>query len=110
MQSPEQVRQDQIREGQRRSTLSTSGSRDAHKPLPPKKAFVAKGHDAILKNQQDAGGLLEITTIGDGSVFVGKLVARDKYTITIEKNDGGRKTFYKHAIESFEPVRTQVQR
>lgn len=72
-----------------------------------KKPFVAKGHDAILKNTQDAGGTITITTIGDGSSVTGKLIARDKYTITVEIELGVRRTYYKHAIESFEPIKVQ---
>lgn len=99
----EQYRQDQINEARGRSTLSPKpGAR------PPKKVFVAKGHDAILKNMQDTAGKVEITTMGDGSTHVGTLVARDKYTITIQCADGRRYTFYKHAIESFSPL-LQVQ-
>jgi hypothetical protein len=73
-----------------------------------KKPFVAKGHDSILKEAQDAKGDLRIITMSDGAEHVGRMVARDKFTITIEieKLDGStvRRTFYKHAIESFERV------
>lgn len=72
-----------------------------------KKPFVAKGHDAILKGAQDAGGNLRIVTMNDGQEHVGKMIARDKFTITIEISEitgPVRRTFYKHAIESFEPV------
>lgn len=106
--SPEQVRQDQMREGQRR-TLSATGNRDVRKLAPPKKPFVAKGHDAILKNLQDTGDRASVTMIGDGTEHAGKIVARDKFTITLLLDeDGTRRTFYKHAIESFGPI-GQVQ-
>lgn len=104
----EQVRQDQSQEFQRR-TLS---ERPGFERKSPRKSFVAKGHDAILKGVQDVGGRVIITTMGDGTEHIGKLVARDKYTITIFTDGGSSKTFYKHAIESFEPLITaqaQVQ-
>lgn len=65
-----------------------------------KAKFVAKGHDAILKAGQDSGSNINIMTTG-GLEIVGKLVNRDKFTITVEYHDGGRATVYKHAIESF---------
>lgn len=80
---------------------------DGSRISPAKKPFVAKGHDAILKHAQDVGGNLRIVTLSDGVVHIGKMVARDKFTITIEVDQLGslvRRTFYKHAIESFEPV------
>lgn len=86
---------------------STNGSA---KPMPAqgKRPYVAKGHDAILKDAQDNKGILRIVTMSDGAVHVGKMVARDKFTITIEVTVSGgtavRRTFYKHAIESFERV------
>lgn len=93
---------------QSRQILSTTGSRNASNLRPAKKPFVAKGHDAILKGIQDAHGSIIVTTSGDGTEHVGVLIARDKYTITVKKDDGSCKTFYKHAVESFEPM-PQVQ-
>lgn len=91
----DQIRQDQNTEARRRLTVAG------------KKPFVAKGHDAILKGVQDSKGNVIITTIGDGTEHFGMLIARDKYTITIKLESGSTKTFYKHAIESFEPVQVQ---
>lgn len=69
------------------------------------KKFIAKGHDAILKNAQDAGDMIKITAIS-GEIVIGKLVNRDKFTITvIEDATGDKATFYKHAIESFKIVK-----
>ena len=94
-----QIRADQAAEAKRR-TLSPN--------RPVKKQFVAKGHDAILKSIQDANGWVAIQTLhGDGPTR-GRLVARDKYTITIETAALERVTIYKHAIESFRPI-VQVQ-
>lgn len=108
------LRSEQIAEGKRR-TLSVRPSFD--KPNGgggarpgydrPKRPFVAKGHDAILKEVQDNGGYLAVTLMSDGSTVSGQLVARDKFTITVLTEEGRRRTFYKHAIESFEPVQVQ---
>lgn len=94
----EQVRQDQAREGQRRLSLPPGAKR------PPRKPFVAKGHDSFLKDIQDKEGYITITKTGDGSEITGKLIARDKFTITIMVDGTRRVTIYKHAIESFEPA------
>ena len=65
-----------------------------------KAKFVAKGHDAILKNAQDAGSNIEIVTMS-GEVIIGKLLNRDKFTVTLMGDDGRKLTVYKHGIESF---------
>ena len=69
-----------------------------------KPKFVAKGHDAILKGAQDTGSQVRIVCIS-GVDIQGKMVNRDKYTITIEFVDGIRQTFYKHAIEFFQVIK-----
>ena len=107
---PEDYRKDQER-AVKQSWQSTT---ETKKPMsmPGKKPFIAKGHDSILKEAQDAKGLLRVITMSDGQDHVGKMVARDKFTITLEiEIDPGvegtakvRRTFYKHAIESFERV------
>ena len=78
----------------------------------PKKApFVAKGHDAILKRIQDNPNSGLSILAASGEVYKGRLVARDKYTITIERiDDSGnliRHTVYKQSIESFSEVRAR---
>lgn len=65
-----------------------------------KPKFVAKGHDAILKNAQDASERIEIIAMS-GDVIVGKILNRDKFTITILEDSGKKRTVYKHGIESF---------
>lgn len=97
------VRADQHHEGQRRTGTLTArpGFSKAKRP------FVAKGHDAILKEVQDSEGRLLVTMMSDGSAVEGVLVARDKFTITLLTDEGRRRTLYKHAIESFEPARVQ---
>lgn len=74
-----------------------------------KKPFIAKGHDSILKTMQDCGEQVSVVLLSTDVPVVGRLVARDKYTITVLGDTFGRRTFYKHAIESFGFVTTQVQ-
>lgn len=71
--------------------------------LPKRAVFIAKGHDAILKKIQDEGGFIEIQPISSEGLYQGKLIARDRYSITIKCPDGRERTVYKHAIESFAP-------
>lgn len=92
----ENVRRDLATEHQRR-ILSPS------RPTATKKPFVAKGHDAILKGMQDSGEEINVIMISSEIPLIGKLVARDKFTITVLTNSGWRRTIYKHAIESFGP-------
>lgn len=102
---------DQVREGQRREGtlhLANRASRPRRSAEARPKQFVAKGHDAILKELQDARARISIVTMSDATPVTGVLVGRDKYTITIGTEDGRRITIYKHAIESFEPAQ-QVQ-
>lgn len=104
----EDYRKDQEKLGRRMGSVNGGGSSGSQQAQ--KRPFVAKGHDAILKDAQDAKGLLRIVTMSDGAEHVGKMVARDKFTITIEVTNPDnlpatvRRTFYKHAIESFERV------
>lgn len=97
----DQVRRDQQHEGKRRTLTLKDSSR------PQKKPFVAKGHDAILKGVQDIGGFILVLTMNGEAPIRGKLIARDKFTITVELANGRRLTIYKHAIESFEPIQEQ---
>lgn len=101
--NPDQVRADQHRDAQRR-TLSPSAGRHPGKTMQKRKPFVPKGHDAILNEVQANEGYLTVTKMGDGSEITGKLIARDKYTITLLVDGTRRVTLYKHAVESFEPV------
>lgn len=97
-----QIRNEQQRDAERR-TLSV---RPGNTSKPPRKPFVAKGHDAILKKVQDSGGNIGIMPMNGDRLIVGKLIARDKYTITM-LTAGREITFYKHAIESFESAQVQ---
>lgn len=80
---------------------------------PQAKKFVAKGHDAQLEKAQY--GRLPVTiSLISGSVYVGTIVKRDKFTITLRHDAastvspddsriaswaGQDEIFYKHAIE-----------
>lgn len=68
-----------------------------------RKRFVAKGHDAQLQDLQFTGREVRITTMSGLEAF-GKVIRRDKFTITLElaqgTEAGAHEIFYKHAIES----------
>lgn len=71
---------------------------------PP--ANAAKGHDAVLHALQKDGRVIHITLMS-GERLEGKIVGRDKFTITVLSQMGiadttlRRQVVYKHAIESF---------
>lgn len=58
-----------------------------------------KGHDAVLKALQDGGRQATLVTLA-GESFGGKIVGRDKFTITLLV-DSVRLVFYKHGLERF---------
>lgn len=70
-----------------------------------KKAFVAKGHDAQLKEAQNEGYFVTLTTML-GERFEGKIIRRDRYTVTLKSSANGVFTdevatiYYKHGIIS----------
>jgi sRNA-binding regulator protein Hfq len=68
-----------------------------------RRPFVAKGHDAQLQDAQFSNREIRIMTIS-GVETVGKIIRRDKFTITMEvtmgEDTGAHEIFYKHAIES----------
>lgn len=76
-----------------------------HTGFAPRKKFIAKGHDAQLMDAQ-FGNLETVITTMSGSEFVGTIVKRDKFTITLRHCSetvalaGQDEIFYKHAIES----------
>lgn len=67
---------------------------------PPRKEGIAKGHDAVLRALQNDGRHITIFTLS-GKTLKGKVVGRDKYTVTVQDADGIRAIIYKHAIELF---------
>lgn len=86
--------------GERRSIPASGDRREA----PRKPSMIAKGHDAILKAFQDRSATVEIYPMHCADPIVGKMINRDRYTITVELESGKRRTVYKHAIESFGEV------
>lgn len=69
-----------------------------------KRGFVPKGHDAVLKHLQDTGALIDLYLISTDDAVRGKIVARDRFTITLVSETGSRRVYFKHAIESFGEV------
>lgn len=70
-----------------------------------------KGHDALLRDLQEAGSLVSFRLMGVDDSYVGKIVARDKFTISVLTGVGDTGEFekfptviYKHALESFKQV------
>jgi sRNA-binding regulator protein Hfq len=79
---------------------------------PPKKPFEAKGHDKQLLDAERGGFLVEITS-QSGNLYSGRIVRRDRYTVTllrVVESDLGRqqheRMVYKHAIEMIEIHKT----
>lgn len=67
---------------------------------PGTKPVFAKGHDAVLKGMQDVREMARVCLMS-GDIHIGKVVNRDRYTITLEI-EGKKRVIYKHAIEFFE--------
>lgn len=105
----EQIRRDQAAEGRRRLTVRPGYSSGQGTPsgTSARRPFTPKGHDAILKRLQDGRDDVEVI-LTSGSSLVGKVVARDKFTITVDES-GTPWTIYKHAIARFAPVKGGVR-
>ena len=63
------------------------------------KPFKAKGHDIQLNNAESKRLDIEVVTLR-GSIARGRMVRRDRYTITVRVG-GQDRCFFKHALESF---------
>lgn len=123
--SPEAVRQRQLDEGRRMSgTLGVSNPnhRAANRNVPSQRRFegngkpvqfggnrpqgstagkhTPKGHDRILDGLMKSGNEFVVVLAGGENVR-GRLAARDKYTVTVERQDKTRVTIFKHAIDMF---------
>ena len=118
----EKERQAQIQEARRLSKLdfetpktetkierhSTPRSGMTHDPAhkstgaqPPfKKKFVAKGHDAIVKDMQAKATPVFIESMA-GDIIDGVFVGSDRYTISLKDSDGNVMHVYKHGIFAF---------
>lgn len=68
---------------------------------PPKKKFVAKGHDAQLQEAQFGNYEVVVTLMSGGDTIVGQIAKRDKFTITVRELEAKHDCIiYKHAIET----------
>lgn len=63
-----------------------------------KKPHIPKGHDATLKSAQDLGEVIVVQPI-NGDSYTCTLLNRDRYTISVQLEDGKKRIVYKHAIE-----------
>lgn len=69
-----------------------------------------KGHDGYLADLQETGAIVTFSMMSDGSTVTGKIIARDKFTISIQEQihkdgvpefDKVPRVIYKHGIEQF---------
>lgn len=60
----------------------------------------SKGHDAVLNAIQSQERDV-VVVLMSGDEITGKIVGRDKYTITVRDDKGRRQVIYKHGIERF---------
>jgi sRNA-binding regulator protein Hfq len=80
---------------------SFSGGRDRIQAGPiARPKFVAKGHDRQLEEAQFGKFFTTILPMGNDEAYLGKIIRRDKYTVTIMSEQGVESMVYKHAIES----------
>lgn len=127
MQSPEDIRKDQIaharttlgvKEGYERRDHASHANGGKGQTRPFKK-HTPKGHDAILAKLQESREVVSIYPLNSEEIR-GRIIGRDKFTITIKPvtvEDGGYRdgphapiTFYKHGIEGFQPFGAFVPR
>lgn len=74
---------------------------------PPAK-FKAVGHDRQLQDLQYAATQVEIIT-NAGVVYTGRILKRDRYTITTEREDGKQQIMFKSAIECIQFDKSAIQ-
>jgi len=97
---------------QRDSTLHARPGFDRprnERPFSPRRDFkprAAKGHDALLKDLQESGAPVRLVLSTSGNAVIGKIVARDKFTVSVLRDDGSEfpLVIYKHALETFEQI------
>lgn len=122
------IRADQQAEGRaREGTLHLGTERRGAKEFrhytrdnKPPRRHTPKGHDAILADLQERRAEVKIVTVC-GAHYTGRIVGRDKFTITVERTHGllGTKdtetmgdapvTIYKSAISTFQPTGLTVR-
>lgn len=76
-----------------------------HAAPRPNEKFQAKGHDKQLQDAQYGDATVEVETIS-GTFYSGKLVRRDRYTVTLKSATGRERIIFKHAIECITVLRT----
>lgn len=70
--------------------------------------FKAKGHDAVLKAVQDKGVPCKIKVLHEPEV-TGKVIARDRYTISVMVDgEHDARIYYKQQIVFFQPQRGAI--
>jgi sRNA-binding regulator protein Hfq len=78
-------------------------------PRPNDKGeFKAKGHDKQLQDAQYGDATVEVESIS-GTFYSGKLVRRDRYTVTLKSATGRERIIFKHAIECITVLRTGAE-
>lgn len=77
--------------------------------IPKKAPFKAKGHDRQLEDAQYGKFEVEVLPLNADTPYIGKIVRRDKYTITVDDGSGVDNLIYKHAIESIRIDRTKIR-
>ena len=79
----------------------TGGRFNTRPPGRAKHYRAAEGHEIALASMIAHDRFCQID-FTDGGSLMAKLKGFDRYTITVVKEDGLPKTFFKHAIKSFE--------
>lgn len=114
------IRAQQVEEGRRMTAAYGEGQREAYpnpvrrrisldNPIPPrfnKKPAAPKkpqGHEAFLKVLEASKAEVDLVTTA-GETFTGIVKHSDKFTISLKLPNRGTIVFFKHAIESFEPL------
>jgi hypothetical protein len=106
----------QENQGHRRTlTLNNGGARQQQKGFDYGKKRIpgsqrTMAHDKDIKRFVESGEIVRLDLIS-GSEVVGKVVESDKYTIKIDCTDSGigKRTYFKHAIESIGPLGEDTQ-
>lgn len=86
----------------------SAGNGKTYSATPGKKPFVAKGHDRQLEDAQYGKFEVEVLSVTGDTPYLGKIVRRDKFTITIDDGTGSETLIYKHAIESIRFNRSTI--
>lgn len=67
---------------------------------PATRAPKSNGHDVVLNAILKQERTIHVTLLS-GETRSGRLVGKDKFTVTVRGDDGLRRVIYKHAIEEF---------